>query len=120
MQKVVTCCGELILTDFNLVISTPTAKLSNFFPVKFSGYMVYYTQQPPNNGLKYESTGCARASHNTYLRFAVSHVLQNQLKQLHCIFLLLFVSSEHHWLFDWVLGGWEGEWEEGASWEGGR
>ena len=48
----------------------------------------------------------------TYLRFAVSHVLQYQLEHLHCIFLLLFVSSENHRLFDWVLGGWEGEREE--------
>ena len=50
----------------------------------------------------------------TYLRFAVSHVLQNQLEQVHCIFLLLFVSSE----FDWVLGGWEGGREKGK--ESGR
>ena len=54
----------------------------------------------------------------TYLRFAVSHVLQNQLEQVHCIFLLLFVSSEDHWLFDWVLGGWEGGRESGTG--GGR
>ena len=48
----------------------------------------------------------------TYLRFAVSHVLQYQLEHLHCIFLLLFVSSENHRLFDWVLGGGEEEREE--------
>ena len=60
----------------------------------------------------------------TYLRFAVSHVLQQyQLEHLHCIFLLLFVSSENHWLFDWVLGGREEEREremeevkEGEGW----
>ena len=51
----------------------------------------------------------------TYLRFAVSHVLQNQLEQVHCIFLQLFVSSEDHWLFDWVLGGWEGGREKGKE-----
>ena len=47
-----------------------------------------------------------------YLRFVVSHVLQYQLEHLYCIFLLLFVSSENHWLFDWVLGRREEEREE--------
>ena len=54
----------------------------------------------------------------TYLRFTVSHVLQNQLEQVHCIFLLLFVSSEDHWLFDWVLGEWDRGREKGR--ESGR
>ena len=48
----------------------------------------------------------------TYFRFVVSHVLQYQLEHLHCIFLLLFVSSENHRLFDWVQGGLEEEREE--------
>ena len=40
----------------------------------------------------------------------VSQVQWNQLEQL--IFLLLCVSSEDHWLFEWVLeGGWEKGWE---------
>ena len=51
----------------------------------------------------------------TYLRFAVSHVLQYQLEHLHCIFLLLFVSSENHRLFDWVLGGRERKGGEGEG-----
>ena len=67
-------------------------------------------KQPHSNRLKNDNIVPELVT--TYLRFAVSHVLQYQLEHLHCIFLLLFVSSENHRLFDWVQGGWEEEREE--------